>query len=90
MARKPTPQDYGIDMTGAALGERIDRVWKQYRDAKSLEHRSTDELLVHPADAIAFCDYVRAYIDSRLPDDLILRSLIAYRKRGAAKNKPSE
>lgn len=42
---------------------------------------SVDELLLHPRDALAYCDEVRRMSGFQgLPDDLILRCLIARRK----------
>lgn len=42
---------------------------------------SVDELLLHPSDALAYCAAARRKASSSgLPDDLVLRCLIARRK----------
>lgn len=42
-----------------------------------------DELLLHPREALSFCDQVRKKHDFfYVPDDIILRSVLTMRKRG--------
>lgn len=53
---------------------------------------TADELLLHPQWASDFCRVInrafRNVLCERLPDDVILRALLAYRKSGKAKKRP--
>lgn len=46
---------------------------------------SIDEMLLHPSEALTFCDSIRSsrHEFATIPDDLILRSLLARRKNPA-------
>jgi hypothetical protein len=75
------PQDFGIDLT---KDEFLDRMVDAFNDAfrGSL---SLDELLLHPREALRFCDDVRfRYGFFGLPDDIILRALMQRRKNPEA------
>ena len=73
------PRDYGVDMDRARFQELM------ADDFAEAFHGTTseDELLLHPRDALRFCDDIRhkhGFFD--MPDDLILRSVINGRKHG--------
>jgi len=71
------PQDFGIDVPkDEFMDKMVDEFNGHYRDGWTI-----DELLLHPRDALWFCDQVRqkfAYRD--LPDDIILRAVLTRRK----------
>ena len=78
MARaKIDPKDYGIDMT-------IDQFTDQMVEQLSAKYRgqiTIDELLLHPREALLFCDQVRQSLGYYLlPDDVILRPIMIRRK----------
>lgn len=81
MAQRLEPQlkEYGCDMSSHQFQVFVDSMWIEHTDYKTV-----DEMLVHPTDAIAYCNAVRQQGTefSSLPEDLILRSLVAYRKAG--------
>ena len=71
------PSDFGIDVEKEVF---LDMMVNDFNDV----YRggwTIDELLLHPREAILFCDDVRRkhrYFD--LPDDIILRSILQRRK----------
>jgi len=71
------PKDYGIDLSRTDLIDLfIDELRSVYRGMWTI-----DELVVHPRDAVRFCDDFRmkhGFYD--LPDDIILRTLMNLRK----------
>jgi hypothetical protein len=75
------PADFGIEM---AKEDFIDQLVDDFNDA----YRggwSVDEMLLHPREAMNFCDLVRrkhGYYD--LPDDIILRVVMQRRKNPTA------
>ena len=78
MARtKLTFDQFGIDTPAEEVIDRlIDHFNEHYHGLLTI-----DELLLHPRDALAFCDLVRSrngWIG--LPDDMILRPIITRRK----------
>lgn len=77
MARSINPRDYGIDLELADLKDRLsDEFNTIYRDAWSF-----DDLLLHPREAIRFCDDLRRkYAWYSAPDDVLLRALMQRRK----------
>jgi len=77
MARQPfSPRDFGIDMEKENL---VDTLVKDFTEM--YEGLSIDELLLHPREAIHFCDLVRRrHFWYDLPDDIILRSVLTRRK----------
>jgi zona occludens toxin (predicted ATPase) len=72
-----SPSDFGVDLDKEAfMDQMVDDLADAYRDALSI-----DELLLHPREAMHFCDTVRhkhGYYD--LPDDIILRAILDRRK----------
>lgn len=78
MARKViNPEEYGINLTKEAF---VGEVFEAF--AKAYEGRlSIDELVLHPREALNFCDDVRRTGGwFSLPDDIILRALMNDRK----------
>jgi len=75
------PSQFGVALD---KDDFIDQMCEDFNDA----FRGTltiDELLLHPRDAMRFCDDVRrnrAYYD--VPDDIILRAILLRRKRPEA------
>lgn len=71
------PEKYGLEMTREQfIVEMVEAFANTYQDRISV-----DELLLHPKEALNFCDDTRrsaGYWD--LPDDIILRALMADRK----------
>jgi len=73
---KINPADYGIEVDQKAFTDQMCEALAQAYPAWSL-----DELLLHPREAAHFCDAVRrqhGYYD--VPDDIILRAIMARRK----------
>lgn len=77
MARKIDPSDYGVNMTKEEFTDQmVDEFGVAFRGAWTI-----DEMLLHPRDAMKFCDDVKhkhGYFS--VPDDVILRVLITKRK----------
>lgn len=71
------PLEFGIDLTREALMDLMVQDFSAvYRGQWSI-----DELVLHPREALRFCDDVRrkhGFFD--LPDDIILRSIMNRRK----------
>ncbi len=71
------PREFGVDMTREAFTDQMmDDFATAFRGAWTI-----DECLLHPRDALRFCDDVRqrhGYYD--MPDDIILRSIMTRRK----------
>lgn len=71
------PSDFGIDMKKVDfIDQMVEDFATTYRGQLTI-----DELLLHPREAIRFCDDVRhqrRYFD--VPDDIILRSILQRRK----------
>jgi hypothetical protein len=72
-------KEHGCDMSA--------NQFQIFADAMFTEHGgydALDEMLLHPDDAKKFCNTVRdqGREFASLPDDLILRSIIIYRKSG--------
>ena len=74
------PRDFGVELDREHfMDEMVDEFAEACRDTWSI-----DELCLHPREALRFCDAVRhrkSYYD--LPDDIILRSIMARRKNPA-------
>jgi hypothetical protein len=71
------PSDFGVNMD---KDEFIDQMCEDFNDTFRGQ-TTVDEVLLHPRDALRFCDSVRmklGYYD--LPDDIILRSILQRRK----------
>lgn len=81
MARRIEPQlnEYGCDMTSGQFQAFVDDTFEEHKI-----HDTVDEMLLHPDDAKAYCNTVRDQGKefAALPDSLILRTLINYRKSG--------
>jgi hypothetical protein len=71
------PKEFGINLSRKELTDQmVEEFGASYRSW------TIDELLLHPREAVRFCDDVRrkyAYWD--LPDDIILRVIMTRRKR---------
>lgn len=71
------PKDFGVDLSREDFTDKmVDTFAEAFRGQWTI-----DELLLHPRDAMRFCDDVRhrfGYFD--MPDDLILRVILARRK----------
>ncbi|MEM9352556.1 MAG: hypothetical protein AAGA92_06050 [Planctomycetota bacterium] len=74
------PKDLGVDLTREEFTDQVVEDFAEaYRDSLSI-----DELLLHPREAMQFCDQVRRkhhYFD--VPDDIILRVILKRRKNPA-------
>ncbi len=72
------PSDFGVDMTRDKFTDLIvDMFGEAYRGTMTI-----DELVLHPREALHFCDDVRrTHGFFLLPDDIILRVIMARRKR---------
>lgn len=71
------PHDFGIDMDREEMTDRLADIFNE----KFRGQWSIDEMLLHPADALRFCQDVRyalGWFDA--PDDIILRPLMTRRK----------
>lgn len=71
------PKEFGVDATREDFHDQMAEDFNSYFRGQW----SIDELLLHPRDAIRFCDEVRHkrhYFD--VPDDIILRSILTRRK----------
>lgn len=71
------PKDFGIDMDREAF---TDCMVDDFNDIYK-GYWTIDELLLHPSEAVRFCEDVRrkhGYYD--LPEDIILRSILTRRK----------
>lgn len=72
-----SPSDFGVDLSKDEFVDRmVEAFGGVYRDGWTV-----DELLLHPREALNFCDQVRrryGYFD--VPDDIILRSIMQRRK----------
>jgi hypothetical protein len=81
MAARIEPQlkEHGCDMSPNQFRQYVDEMF-----AEHVTDYTLDEMLLHPREAISFCDTVRQsgreFAD--LPDHLILRSVIGQRKKG--------
>ena len=71
------PAEFGIDLSREDFGdEMVNDFNDTYKGALTI-----DELLLHPREAVWFCDDVRrrhGYFDA--PDDIILRVIMSHRK----------
>jgi hypothetical protein len=81
MARQSfDPRDFGVDMEKEDF---IDRMCEEFNNTYRGQ-MSVDELLLHPREALVFCDGVRRTLGNfDLPDDIILRSVMQRRKNPA-------
>jgi hypothetical protein len=71
------PKDYGVDATRDAFTDEV----AEHFTARYRASLSVDELLLRPREAVQFCDDIRRQQSCYdMPDDLILRSLLARRK----------
>lgn len=81
MAQRIEPQlkEYGCDMSSSQFQAFVDAMWIEHTDWKTV-----DQMLLHPTQAIAYCNVVRQqgreFAD--IPEHLILGSLVQYRKAG--------
>jgi hypothetical protein len=71
------PQDFDIELSRDEFVDRMADMFNEiYRGTLSV-----DELLLHPREAIRFCDEVRSRFGYYgVPDDVILRSVLQRRK----------
>jgi len=71
------PRDFGVDMDKPAFTDRmVDFLSGQYRGQWTI-----DELLLHPREALMFCDDARRMLQAYdVPDDVILRAILQRRK----------
>lgn len=71
------PSDFGVEMTREEFQELMAEAFNTtFRGSWTI-----DELLLHPRDAMKFCDDVRnAHGWDNVPDDIILRSVLTRRK----------
>jgi hypothetical protein len=78
MARQSfEPQNFGIDLSKEDF---VDQMADAFNDTYK-GNLSVDELLLHPREAIRFCDDVRSrHAYYGVPDDVILRSVLQRRK----------
>ena len=78
MARQSfEPQDFGIDLSKEDF---VDQMADAFSDTYK-GNLSVDELLLHPREALRFCDNVRSrYACYEVPDHVILRSILQRRK----------
>ena len=71
------PAEFGVNLSRAEFSDQmVDDFSDVYRDTWTV-----DELLLHPREAMRFCDEVRrkhSYYD--VPDDIILRVIMTRRK----------
>lgn len=77
MSRGINPQEYGVDLTRDQFSDLMGDEFAEYFKGVL----SVDELLLHPREAIRFCDAVRqkhGFFD--VPDDIILRVILKMRK----------
>ena len=75
------PHQFGVDLN---KGELIDQMCEEFNSCYRGQW-TVDELLLHPQEALQFCNDVRrkhGYFD--LPDDIILRSIMQRRKNADA------
>lgn len=78
MARgKFDPRDFGVEMEREKFTDKMAEVFNTtYRGGMTI-----DEVLLHPREALNFCDEVRRSNGwYSLPDDIILRSVLTRRK----------
>jgi hypothetical protein len=71
------PQDFGINLDRE---EFLDKMVDEFNTTFKGQ-LTVDELILHPRDALSFCDDIRrkhGWYD--LPDDIILRSIMQMRK----------
>lgn len=69
--------EFGIDEDAESVVEKIVDAFNAY----SRGQITIDELLLHPREAVQFCDQVRASFGwFGLPDDMILRPIMTRRK----------
>jgi len=67
------PKDFGVEMERETF---TDEICEQFR-----AHWTIDELLLHPREALNFCDEVRRQRGwYMIPDDIILRTVLTRRK----------
>ena len=85
MARKVIdPEKYGIDQSRAEFIDDMNEAFASTYMGKL----SVDELLLHPREALWFCDEIRRryrYFD--LPDDIVLRAIMDPRKHPPKKSR---
>jgi hypothetical protein len=72
---------YGVELS---KDDFVDRIAEAFNDTFK-GSTTVDELLLHPRDAMEFCDSLRHRCGfSSVPDDVILRSLLQRRKNPSA------
>ncbi len=73
-----SPKEFGVKMTKPEFTDKmVEMFGAVYRGCWSIE-----ELTLHPREALAFCDTVRReMVAFDLPDDIILRVIVAQRKK---------
>lgn len=77
MKKPPLLAEYGIELTTFQLGHRLNQMLNNFRPGWSI-----DKLVTNPVQAIKFCKMVRGQKRyAMLPDEAILRSLLAGRNR---------
>jgi hypothetical protein len=72
------PRAFGVDLDRKDFADQMAEDFNAFFRGQ----QSVDELLLHPRDAIRFCDEVRfkrGYWD--VPDDIILRAILNRRKK---------
>ncbi len=71
------PKDYGVAATREEFADQV----VDFFSATYRGQLTVDELLLRPREAMQFCDDIRRQRDYYdMPDDLILRTLLARRK----------
>lgn len=71
------PRDFGIDMDRDQMTDKMAEVFNE----KFRGQWTVDEMLLHPADALRFCQDVRYALHwYDAPDDILLRTLMTRRK----------
>lgn len=71
------PQDYGVELSRQDFADRIADIFNDTFKGQT----TIDELLLHPKDAMEFCEDLRRRSGFfQVPDDVILRALMQRRK----------
>jgi len=88
MAKPKTDlKQYGITLSKDDFWRYLWRAFEEFyrHPAYPSEIESIDELVLRPDEAQKFCHVIRVRLNSGAPDDVILRALLAHRKKGGTK-----
>lgn len=79
---EPQLKECGCDMSSNQYQEFVDQMFTEHS-----EYETVDEMVCHPDDAKEFCSTVRKQGTefANIPDPLILRPLMNYRRSGKSK-----